>query len=192
MSLFRNDRARPAVGRPILRPALLALGLAMSGRPAATAAPKVDFARDIQPIISARCFQCHGPDDSSRKGKLRLDLRDDALRPRKDGSTPIQPGNLAASTLITRITSTDPDEVMPPPKEGPPLKPEQIDRLKRWVAEGAPYVGHWAFNKPARPPLPRVRLTSWPRNGLDYFILAKLERQRLQPAPPADRHTLIR
>jgi hypothetical protein len=158
----------------------------------ARAAAKVDFAHEVQPIISTHCYHCHGPDESSRKGKLRLDQREEAIKPRKNGAIPIKPGDTAGSALVTRISSTDPDEVMPPPKEGPPLKKEEVEVLKRWIAEGAPYASHWAFVRPERPPLPEVQLRDWPKNGVDRFILARLEKAGVQPAPAADRSTLIR
>ncbi|HXJ60176.1 MAG TPA: DUF1553 domain-containing protein [Verrucomicrobiae bacterium] len=189
------DRPRPARGAARWPPGFLAVFVAGSGMiqaaPPETKA-KIDFAHDILPVISARCFHCHGPDESSRKGKLRLDQRDQAIKPRSDGSTPVKPGDPQASELVKRITSTDPEERMPPPKEGQPLKPEEIERLKQWIAEGAPYAGHWAFTKPMLPPLPKVQARDWPHNGIDYFILAKLESLNLAPAPAADPHTLVR
>lgn len=151
----------------------------------------VDFNTQIRPIISSKCFACHGPDEGSRKAKLRLDVRSEAIKER-DGVRAIVPGDPAASEVVRRITATDPDEVMPPPKTGHKLAEAEIDLIKRWIAEGAPYAIHWAFVKPRRPALPAVKRSSWPINPIDYFILAKLEAHGLAPAPPADRHTLIR
>ena len=158
---------------------------------AAAARDKVDFATQIRPIISAKCFPCHGPDDKARKAKLRLDLREEATKER-EGILPIKPGDLAHSEMIRRITSTDPDDIMPKPEAGHPLSPAEIELLKRWVLQGAPYAGHWAFTKPARPALPNVRQRSWPKNAIDHFVLAKLEENKLKPSPPADRYALIR
>ena len=151
----------------------------------------VDYSSQIRPILSAKCFHCHGPDDRSRKAKLRLDLREPATRER-EGIIPIKPGDLKNSALIRRITSTDPEEIMPPPKAGHPLTAQDIALLKRWIQQGAPYAAHWSFTKPVRPPLPKVAQRSWPKNGVDHFILAKLEANKLRPSPLADRYTLIR
>ncbi len=152
---------------------------------------KVDFNSQVRPIISAKCFSCHGPDDRSRKAKLRLDLREQAIKDR-DGTFPIKPGDLKNSEVIRRITSSDPEEVMPPPKAGHSLKAAEIDLLKKWIQQGAPYAGHWAFSKPERPALPKVKNRSWPKNPIDTFILAGLESNKLKPLPPADRYALIR
>jgi hypothetical protein len=171
----------------------VAVGLIAPGLAALGAADgPVDFASQIRPIISAKCFSCHGPDESSRKAKLRLDLREEAVKERKGGRFAIKPGEADHSELVRRISSADPDEVMPPPKEGHPLTSREVALLKRWIAEGATYTGHWAFTKPGRPTLPQVEEKSWPRNAIDHFILAKLEAAGLKPSPEADRHTLAR
>src|SRR5262245_41140625 len=151
----------------------------------------VDFSSQIRPLISSKCFSCHGPDESSRKAKLRLDLREEAIKDHK-GTRAIVPGDVANSELVRRITATDPDDVMPPPKTGRKLSAVEIDLLKRWIQQGAPYSPHWAFVPPKRQALPEVKLKSWPRNPIDYFILAKLEKNGLKPSAPADHHTLIR
>src|SRR6185295_3177832 len=128
---------------------------------------KVDFRRDILPIISAKCFSCHGPDETARKAKLRLDVRDEAIKDRK-GTFAIKPGDLVHSELWSRINAKDPDDVMPPTKEGHPLSPQEIDALKKWIQQGAPYADHWAFIKPQRPALPKVKDKKWPQNDIDY------------------------
>ena len=156
-----------------------------------SSAEPVDFSSQIRPVISSKCFSCHGADESSRKAKLRLDVRDEAIKDRK-GSRAIVPGDIANSEMIRRITATDPDDVMPPPKSGRTLSSAEIDLLQRWIRQGAAYTPHWAFVKPQRPPLPGVKTKSWPRNAIDSFILAKLEKNDLKPSPPADRYTLIR
>lgn len=154
-------------------------------------APKVDFARDIQPIFIKRCYECHGPDQ--QKSDLRLDQKDAALRGGKSGTPVLLAGKSAASQLVERVTSLDPDEVMP--SKGERLTPEQIGLLKAWIDQGAVWPDeqkHWAFSPPVRPDLPVVKNQRWPRNEIDAFILAWLEREKLAPSPEADRATLIR
>src|SRR5205085_1585308 len=126
-----------------------------------------------------KCFHCHGPDEAARKAKLRLDHRDDAVKEHEDG-TPIVPGDLAASALVGRITSHDPEEVMPPPKEGEPLTPHEIELLQRWIAQGAEYKEHWAWINPTRQPVPL--LAPPPRNPIDAFIRERLQRASLAPS----------
>ncbi len=171
---------------------LLLLGYGLScvweGRAVSAVAQKTDFNRDIRPILSENCFTCHGPDEEQRQAKLRFDTKDGAFA--KAGV--IVPGNVAASRLIKRITSTDPHLVMPPPDAGHKLTPAQIETLKRWVEEGASWGLHWAFIAPQRPALPPVKNNAWPRNPIDYFVLARLEQEGLQPAPEADRAQLLR
>src|SRR5438128_9289271 len=149
-----------------------------------SATDPVDFSSQIRPVISSKCFSCHGPDESSRKATLRLDLREGALKDHK-GVRAIVPGDLENSELVRRITTTDPDDVMPPPKSGRALSPAEIGQIKSWIRQGAPYSPHWAFVKPERPPLPKVKTKSWPRNAIDFFVLAKLERSGLKPSPQA-------
>src|SRR5436309_8559882 len=163
----------------------LATVIAASAKKQSPAEP-VDFSSQIRPIISSKCFSCHGPDESSRKAKLRLDVREEAIKDRK-GTRAIVPGGLEQSELVRRITATDPDDKMPPPKTGRTLSAVEIDLVKRWIQQGAPHSPHWAFVKPERPPLPKVKMKSWPRNGIDFFILEKLQRNGLKPSPPADR-----
>src|SRR5579884_11157 len=151
---------------------------------------EVDFSRDILPILSDKCFHCHGPDAKARKANLRFDTKEGAFRLRK-GKTVIVPGNNAASELIRRITA-DEDERMPPPESNRSLTAKQIDLLKKWVEEGAKWGRHWAFEPPRRPPIPQTRRRDWARTDLDAFILARLEREGLQPAPEAPRRTWLR
>jgi uncharacterized protein DUF1553/uncharacterized protein DUF1549/cytochrome c/F5/8 type C domain-containing protein len=153
---------------------------------------KVDFNRDIRPILSENCYKCHGPDDAARKAKLRFDIRAEALKPAKSGLLPIVPGAPEKSELVARITAADPDDRMPSIKSGKSLSPTQIDLLRRWISQGAPYATHWAYVNPVRPNLPQVRNQRWVRNPVDQFILARLEREGLRPSPQADRFTLIR
>ncbi len=159
---------------------------------AAEAEPQVDFSAEIRPILSAKCFSCHGADEGSREAKLRLDVRDEAVRERKGGRHPIVAGDLARSEVITRITTKDADEVMPPVETKNPLEPREIELLRRWVQQGAVYSAHWAFTKPERSPLPRVSQPSWPRNGIDHFVFDKLAAAGLTPSREADKYTLLR
>ncbi|MFM7592462.1 MAG: DUF1549 domain-containing protein, partial [Isosphaeraceae bacterium] len=163
-------------------------GLSLSGAEPGT---KVDFNRDIRPILSARCLSCHGIDDESRKGELRLDQRADAVRSR-DGYHVIKPGDSNASELMARVTSTEADEVMPPPRSGPPLKKEEIEKLRAWIAQGADYAEHWAFLPVSRPQPPETSNDSWASSAIDRFILKKLDQAGLKPAKQADKATLIR
>jgi hypothetical protein len=157
-----------------------------------TGTQKVAFARDVRPILADKCFSCHGPDASQRKGKLRLDNRRDATAAAASGSPAIVPGKLEDSELYRRITSDDPEERMPPAKSGKPLTPAEIARLKTWIEQGAEYQGHWAFVPPDRPKLPSAKNADWCRNPIDRFILARLEAEGLSPSSEAGKITLIR
>jgi hypothetical protein len=152
---------------------------------------KVRYARDIQPILAAHCLVCHGQDEKNRKAGLRLDVAESATRPLKSGSRAIVPGDPKASELIARIFSKDTDR-MPPPKSHKGLGDSDKELLKRWIAEGAEYQRHWAFVAPKRPELPATRNKTWVRNAVDHFVLARLEKEGLAPAPEADRYTLAR
>lgn len=156
------------------------------------AAPAIDFNRDIRPILSDHCYACHGPDDNHRKAGLRLDQEAAALSELKSGDHAIVPGKPDASSLVARILTTDADDVMPPPKDGKPLTGEQIDLLIRWVKEGAAWQNHWSFIPPEKPEPPVVKRPDWPANELDRFLLERLERTGLEPAPEADKPTLLR
>jgi hypothetical protein len=154
--------------------------------------PKVDFNHDIRPIFAENCFACHGPDEAKRKARLRLDLHDIAVQPAKSGAIAIVPGSADKSELIKRTTSQDDDERMPPIKTGKRLTPEQLVLLRRWIDQGAEYKTHRFFLPPQRPELPAVNDKKWPRNPIDYFILARLEQDGLKPAPEANRRASIR
>jgi hypothetical protein len=149
--------------------------------------PAVDFNRDIRPLLSENCFACHGPDEKQRKAKLRLDVRDVAL-----GHGAIVPGKAAESELLARVTADEPGRRMPPTKTGKRLTPAQIELLRQWIDQGAPWSSHWAFVPPQRPALPAVKSPSWGHNSIDFFIADRLEREGLRPSPEADRTTLIR
>ena len=155
----------------------------------------IDFNEDVQPILAARCFSCHGPDPEMRKAGLRLDIGEDALQRRPGHPDAIVPGHPEKSELIKRIESHDPHYLMPqdPQGDAKPISAREIATLKEWVREGAVYRPHWAFEAPNRPPVPQSKAhPNWPRNPIDDFILAKLDQAGLQPSPEADRATLIR
>jgi mono/diheme cytochrome c family protein len=155
-----------------------------------SAAP-VDFSREILPIFSENCIQCHGPDEKARKAKLRFDTKEGAFRV-SDGKSVIVPGKSAESELVRRITTTDPDDHMPPPKSNHKLTANQIKLLTRWIDEGAKWGVHWAFNPIASPNPPSVKNKKWPVNDIDRFVLARLEQEGLTPSPPADKERLLR
>ncbi|MSU49781.1 MAG: DUF1553 domain-containing protein [Opitutus sp.] len=161
---------------------------------AATPAPvtaKLEFNRDIRPILSENCFQCHGQDAQRREAKLRLDERESAVRDR-DGYSAILPGKPGESEVIRRIQSKDADESMPPPETNKKITADQAALLKRWIAEGAAYQPHWAFIAPRRVALPAVRAGTWPRHAVDRFILARLEREGLAPSAATAPATWLR
>jgi len=158
---------------------------------AAAPAP-VDFNREVRPILSEHCYACHGPDEGKRKAGLRLDRQEDAFKALKSGDHALVAGDPQKSTLVGRILTQDPDEHMPPPSFGKPLAADQVALLRRWVGEGAKWQTHWSFIPPERPPLPAVKDSRWPRNEIDRFVLARLEKDGLRPNPEADRVTLLR
>ena len=157
---------------------------------AAEAAAPIDFNRQIRPILSDNCFQCHGPDEGSREANLRFDLREAALQPAKSGGVAIVPGDPARSELILRVT--DEHEAMPPAETGKKLKPAEVALLRQWIAEGAPYAPHWAFVPPVATLPPAPARGAWGRNEIDRFVLARLEQEKLRPAAEADKATLLR
>lgn len=157
----------------------------------ATAAPppaEIDFARDIQPLLAEKCLLCHGTDD--QQSGLRFDRFEAATAAADSGSRAIVPGDPAASELLARVTSTDPDVRMPP--EGESLTAAEVARLRRWIAAGAGYAEHWAYRPVVAHPAPAVTRRAWPRDELDRFVLAGLEARGIEPAPEADRPTLFR
>ena len=174
---------------------LVSAVLAPTGLTAAPAEPRtrISFNRDIRPILSDNCFACHGPDSGNRQAGLRLDVFEQATSELDSGARAIVPENVDASELIARIISTDPDSVMPPPeaKIGR-LNNEQVDLLKRWIAQGAPYEPHWAFVPVAKPDLPEAANEPQPMHPIDKIVRAKLEKRGIKPQPEADKTTLIR
>lgn len=176
----------------LLRICIAVLGLLSLFNVANAADPPVDFTRDIRPILSANCFACHGPDDKARKGDLRLDTSAGATLER-NGTQAIVPGKPESSELVSRINSTDPELLMPPPKAGHVLTPAQRDLLTRWIKAGGQYDQHWSFKTLTRPAVPPVKAPpEGIRNPIDAFVQARLEKAGLKPEPEADRLTLIR
>ena len=156
------------------------------------AAEKVDFGRDILPILSDNCFHCHGPDADARKAKLRLDVEKDAFRTR-GGITTIVAGDAAGSEVYRRLVSHDAGELMPPPDSNRKLTPPQIDLVKRWIDEGAKWGKHWSFEPlPKTVPVPDVQNAAWPKNAIDSFIAARLEREKIAFAAETSREVWLR
>jgi len=153
---------------------------------------KVDFNFQVRPLLSDRCFKCHGPDERARKGKLRLDTRAGALKELEDGWAVIKPGDPAKSELVRRIFATNEDDRMPPTKSNLKLSVEEKELLKRWIAEGAEYKSHWSFIRVGKVTPPQPREKRWVRNPIDSFVLSRLETENLKPAPEASREILIR
>lgn len=173
-----------------MRSVILSLVVLAGAQSFVAAAEPVQFNRQVRPILSDACFQCHGPDSVTRKGGLRLDLADAALKGGDSGPA-LVPGKLDESELWKRVTSTDPDLVMPPPGSGKTIKPEQLATLKQWITEGATYQGHWAFLRVERPAVPEVAGVT---NPIDRFVRDRLARESstLKPAQEASKETLIR
>lgn len=160
--------------------ALLAATLPLT--PASTRAA-TEFNRDIRPILTKHCTACHGGVKAA--GGVSFVYRDKALATGKSGEPTIVPGQPDASELIRRITSDDPDEVMPKPEHGPRLSTTDVATLRQWIADGAPWSEHWSLIPPASPPVPTVTRTDWPRQPLDAFVLSRLEAENLAPSPDA-------
>ena len=147
----------------------------------------LSYNRDVRPILAANCFACHGPDSAARKADLRLDQKAIA-----EEMKAIVPGKPEESELLKRVTSHDPEEVMPPPESKKQITEAQVAILKRWIASGAEYQPHWSFIPPVKPAVPAVKNAKWVRNPIDSFVLAKLESHGLAPAAEADRRTWAR
>jgi len=153
----------------------------------------VDFNEDVRPILSDKCFTCHGPDEAARKTNLRFDTREGMFVELANGGRAIVPGKPGESEVYKRISSEDPVKRMPPGYLGhEKLKDGQIETIRRWIEEGANFELHWAFRKPVRPELPEVENEQWARNAIDYFILDRLKKEGLEPSPEAARRKLVR
>ena len=191
------NRWKPGEALSILR--LLAAGVVIvsvagcRSNERASAARRLDFNQDVQPILASRCFSCHGPDPEMRKAGLRLDLAEWAMKKRPGHPDAIVPGHPERSELVKRIESKDPHHLMPQTAQGEakPMKPEEIAILREWVKEGAEYRPHWAFEAPVRPAVPAEN-SNWAKTPIDSFIVARLQKEGLRPSPEADKPTLIR
>jgi Protein of unknown function (DUF1553)/Protein of unknown function (DUF1549)/Planctomycete cytochrome C len=147
---------------------------------------RIEFDRDVRPILSDNCFHCHGPDKNAREAELRLDLRAEAIKTAASGATPIAPGKPEASELVRRIRSSDADEVMPPPDSHKTLTQRQKEILERWIGQGAAYQKHWSFEPPVKAEVPAGQ------NGIDFLVRKRLAEVGFASSPEADRRTLIR
>jgi hypothetical protein len=152
----------------------------------------IDFGQDIRPILSDRCFACHGPDEENREGGLRLDKKESAFGEADSGERAVVPGKVDDSELFRRLTTDDEFERMPPEDTNKPLSKMEIELVREWIQQGADWQSHWAFEPPRRPTPAAVKNTDWPRGDLDRFVLARLEQETLAPSPEADRVTLLR
>ena len=154
---------------------------------------RVDYNFHIQPLLSDRCYACHGPDDNAREADLRLHTEEGALVAElQSGGHAIVPKRPGRSELMRRITSSDPGTVMPPPESNLTLSDYEIALINRWIKQGAEWKPHWAFIPPTLPPTPSVQDQIWPENDIDRFVLARIEREGLVPAEEADRERLLR
>jgi hypothetical protein len=178
------------------------LSLAVNS-PGADPTTRIDFKTEIRPLLSNRCFACHGPDEAERQAGLRLDRAETAIAPLDSGTRAIVPGDAAASEMFQRIISTDPDLRMPPPRFGKALTESEQELIRRWIEQGAEYSQHWSYIPPVRPAVPALNLAAlpaadqqfvagWPKTPIDLFILDRLIKEGLTPQPEADRYTLIR
>ena len=156
--------------------------------PAQSIEQRIDFAREIQPILANHCWSCHGPDETSRQAELRLDVREQAI-----AKSAIVPGDDSTSELVHRIESTDEDSKMPPSSSKKPLKEKQRELLRRWIQQGATYSKHWAFEAPVRttPPM-QAQVDGNAAGPIDRFVRDRLEREQIAFSPQADRRTLLR
>lgn len=151
-----------------------------------------DFGRDIRPILSDKCFACHGPDAEHRQGGYRLDQRDSSTAEADSGELPIVPGDTEASEILKRIVDPNESIRMPPPETHKRVTPEEVELLRKWIAAGADYQQHWSLVPPKRPDVPTVNQTDWPRGPVDRFVLRRIEREGLSPKPEAKRQRLLR
>ena len=178
--------------RVVLIPAI-GLTVAWAASPALAAGPKrINYSRDIRPILSNTCYKCHGPDEKQRKAGLRLDKKEGAYARLESGDMAIVPGSSAKSAVWQRLTAKDPDVRMPPADSGKTIAPEQIELIKRWIDEGGEFHGHWSLLPPQHAAAPPVQHPELARNPIDRFVLSRLDDEGLAPSPQADKTTLIR
>lgn len=174
----------------MVMPLLLLVGIATTCR---AAGPLVEFNREVRPILSDRCFACHGPDAANRKAGLRLDQEAAAKAELRGGRVAVAPGSPERSELIRRVVSGDRALRMPPAYAGhAPLRDHEIATLRRWIEQGAGWQKHWSLIAPERPAQPVVSNPGWVANAIDAFVLARLDQEKLQPAAEAPRATLLR
>ena len=176
----------------MLRTIFVFFCLAAIARKSIADTKEISFNKDIRPILSDRCFTCHGPDAEERQAGLRLDTMADATAVLESGLHALVPQKPFKSEIIARINSKDPDIVMPPPEVGKPVTQEEAKLFTQWIAEGAQYEKHWAFEKIQRPLVPEIRNEDWPRTSIDHFVFARLEQEQVAPSPDATRVTLAR
>ena len=157
---------------------------------AAAADTSIHFNKDIRPIFAEHCVACHG--GVKQAGGLSFVYRDNVLSGGESGQPAVVPGDVEASYLVDRVTDPDPESRMPPAEHGPPLSADEIERLKKWIAEGAKWETPWAFVPPQATPLPEVKHADWCREPLDRYVLARLESAGLEPSPPAERVEWLR
>ena len=169
------------------RTAWLAVALALATH------AEVSFNRDIRPIMSDTCFRCHGPDKSARMAGMRLDIREEALKRTQSGAVPIVPGDPEHSAIVQRVFESNAARVMPPKHAHKDLTPAQKETIRRWVAEGAKYEGHWAYQPIRRSAAPEVPNALAPiPNPIDAFIQSRLAREGLQPSAEAGKRVQLR
>lgn len=175
-----------------LFPIVIGCFVFLSASPIHAQTGKVQYARDILPILSTHCFTCHGPDAKLQKAGLRLDVAETAFKTLKSGSRAVVPGKVKESELLNRVHSTEDADRMPPPSTKKSLTAAEKQLLKRWIEEGAEYQRHWAFVKPVRPGVPTVQSKDWNRGPIDAFVLDRMRKEGLKPSAEADRYTLAR
>lgn len=189
-SLCKLLRSQSVCGFVALRSAWLSV-LVVWSAPAVFGQKPIDFTRDIRPLLSNSCFQCHGPDEESREADLRLDRKEGLFRD-VDGYAIVKPEHPSNSELVNRILSDDPDVMMPPPSANKPLSEKQTQLLVEWIRQGASWEEHWAFRPPQQTNPPQVNDSSWTQNEIDQFLLASMQQQNLQPNGIAGPYTLVR
>src|SRR4029077_11399610 len=179
------------VGRGIVLTAGPQTPAPSASRQSPVSGERISFNRDVRPIMSDTCFRCHGPDSKARMAGMRRDIRDEALKPTRSGRAPIVPGDPDKSEIIARISASG-ERAMPPASAHKELTGKQKETLRRWVAEGAVYEGHWAYQPVARPAVPNASDPSRAKNPIDHFIQHRLGLDGMTPAHQADPRTLLR